>query len=110
MREHILCYRERASEYDEWTLRLGRYDRGGDANRRWSEQVEEVRRTLKEIPLDDKNVVVLAVATGTWTTEICERVAQFTVVDASREMITPNMKRLEKLSQRVRFIDAALLE
>ena len=31
LREQVAYYRARAEEYDEWFLRLGRYDRGGQS-------------------------------------------------------------------------------
>ena len=62
--EQIDYYRARATEYDDWFLRLGRYDRGEDATRRWFEQVEEVRQALRALPLDEKNILELASGTG----------------------------------------------
>lgn len=64
LHEQIQYYRARATEYDDWFLRLGRYDRGEDATRRWCEQVEDVRLALMGLPLDGKNVLELASGTG----------------------------------------------
>ena len=92
--EQIDYYRARATEYDDWFLRLGRYDRGEEATRRWFEQVEEVRRALRALPLDEKNILELAPGTGIWTKELCNRAAHITAVDASSEMIELNRQRL----------------
>ena len=49
--EQIAYYRARASEYDEWFLRRGRYDRGDEHRRVWFNEVSTVRSALdKEDP------------------------------------------------------------
>ena len=103
-------YRARAPEYDDWFLRLGRYDRGEDATRRWFEQVHEVRQSLRALSLDEKNVLELAPGTGIWTEELCTRVAHLTAVDSSREMITLNRQRLGSRADKVTYIEADLFE
>ncbi len=108
--EQIAYYRARATEYDDWFLRLGRYDRGEDATRRWFEQVEEVRQALRTLPLDEKNILELAPGTGIWTEELCNRVAHLTAVDASSEMIALNLQRLGNRAEKVTFIEADLFE
>ena len=45
--EQIAYYRARATEYDEWFLRLGRYDRGEEQNRQWFAEVEQAREALE---------------------------------------------------------------
>ncbi len=108
--EQIQYYRERANEYDDWFLRLGRYDRGADANRRWFEEVQEVRQVIRGLPLDGKNVLELAPGTGIWTRELCLRVARLTAVDASPEMIALNRERLGSDASRVTFIEADVFD
>ncbi|MBW4079684.1 MAG: class I SAM-dependent methyltransferase [Acidobacteria bacterium] len=108
--EQINYYRARATEYDDWFLRLGRYDRGEDATRRWFQQVEEVRQALATLPLDEKNILELASGTGIWTEELCNRVAHLTAVDASSEMIALNLQRLGDWAEKVTFIEADLFE
>ena len=66
LREQIAYYRARAGEYDEWFLRQGRYDRGEELNRRWFEEVEEVRRALAAFDARGR-VLELACGTGLWT-------------------------------------------
>ncbi len=108
--EQIDYYRARATEYDDWFLRLGRYDRGEEATRRWFEQVEEVRRALRALPLDEKNILELAPGTGIWTKELCNRAAHITAVDASSEMIELNRQRLGDQVEKVTFVEADLFE
>jgi demethylmenaquinone methyltransferase/2-methoxy-6-polyprenyl-1,4-benzoquinol methylase len=110
IREQVEYYRARASEYDDWFLRRGRYDRGEDATRRWFEQVHEVRRALRAISMEGKNVLELAPGTGIWTDQICDRAAHLTAVDASAEMIALNRQRLGARAQGVTYIEADLFE
>lgn len=42
--EQIAYYGARASEYDEWFLRQGRYDRGDENRRLWFEMVRACPR------------------------------------------------------------------
>lgn len=71
LEEQVAYYRARASEYDDWFLRRGRYDRGVVRNLRWFEQVEQVRARLAsaqaELP-ENVRVLELACGTGLWTT------------------------------------------
>ena len=39
LQEQVDYYRARASEYDEWFYRIGRYDRGSEINQRWFNEV-----------------------------------------------------------------------
>ncbi len=110
VRQQMEYYRARATQYDDWFLRLGRYDRGEVATRRWFEQVEEVRTALRDVPLDGKDVLELAPGTGIWTQELCSRVARLTAVDSSSEMIELNRHRLGDCAQRVNFVEADLFE
>ncbi len=108
LQEQIDYYRARAAQYDDWFWRLGRYDRGEDATRRWFEQVEEVRGALRALSLEGKMVLELAPGTGLWTEELCERVGHLTAVDASAEMIALNRRRLGDRAHRVTFVEADL--
>jgi demethylmenaquinone methyltransferase/2-methoxy-6-polyprenyl-1,4-benzoquinol methylase len=108
--EQIEYYRARATEYDDWFLRLGRYDRGEDATRRWFAQVDEVRQIIAALALDGKNILELAPGTGIWTEELCDRAAHLTAVDASSEMIALNRERLGERAENVTYIEADLFE
>lgn len=103
-------YRARANEYDDWFLRLGRYDRGEQATRNWFEQVGEVRVALGGVPIDGADVLELAAGTGIWTEEICRRASHVTVVDASPEMIALNRQRLGDDATKVTYVLGDLFE
>ena len=101
LQEQIGYYRARATEYDQWFLRLGRYDHGEVATRRWFEQVNQVRAALATVALDGAEVLELAPGTGIWTAEICARAKHVTAVDASPEMMDLNRQRLGADAERV---------
>lgn len=95
--EQVSYYRARSSEYDEWFLREGRYDRGAERNERWSLEVEEVRGRLAaaqaKLP-PSPAALELACGTGLWTEHIVTAAASVTAVDASPEVIELNRERL----------------
>jgi demethylmenaquinone methyltransferase/2-methoxy-6-polyprenyl-1,4-benzoquinol methylase len=110
LQEQIGYYRARATEYDEWFLRLGRYDHGEDATRHWFDQVDQVRAALATVALDGAQVLELAPGTGIWTAEICARAKHVTAVDASPEMMDLNRQRLGADAAKVTYIEADLFE
>ena len=83
LREQIAYYRAR--EYDEWFLRQGRYDRGPELNRRWFDEVAEVRQALAAFN-PTGHVLELACGTGLWTEPLLRQAARITAVDASPEV------------------------
>ena len=98
-------YRVRASEYDEWFLRQGRYDRGPEANHRWFREVDSVRSSLAAgHPGGD--VLELAAGTGIWSRELLPRSESLTVVDGAPEMLNIHADRIQ--DPRVRRIQADL--
>lgn len=105
IRQQIEYYRQRAPEYDEWFLRLGRYDRGPESNRQWFDAVEIVRRSL-DVFAPAGHVLELAPGTGLWTERLLPHARRITAVDASPEMIALNRSRLR--SDRVEYIQADL--
>ncbi len=110
LQEQIEYYRARANEYDDWFFRIGRYDRGEVATRRWFEQVDEVREALRDLPIDDKSVLELAPGTGVWTEQVCSRAARLTAVDSSSEMIALNRERLGARARNVTYVEADLFD
>jgi len=103
--EQLEYYRARASEYDEWWFRQGRYDRGRELNGRWFGEIAELERALDDFGPRGR-VLELAGGTGIWSAKLVECADQLTVVDASNEVIALNRERLR--SKRVRYIQADL--
>ena len=97
-------YRARAAEYDEWFLRLGRYDYGEEANARWRADVEQVRAVLAAAPLTGQ-VVEFASGTGLWTERIARTAERVTALDAAPETIAIARERLAsaELLEKVAF-------
>jgi 2-polyprenyl-3-methyl-5-hydroxy-6-metoxy-1,4-benzoquinol methylase len=105
LRGQIEYYRARASEYDEWFLRQGRYDRGPEANARWFEEVAAVRAALGRFhPAGD--VLELACGTGLWTEQLAATARSITAVDAAPEVLELNRLRLR--SPKVKYVQADL--
>lgn len=48
LKQQIDYYRTRATEYDEWFLRKGKYDRGPRLNTLWFAEVAQVKKELKQ--------------------------------------------------------------
>ena len=91
--EQIAYYRARASEYDEWFLRQGRYDRGAEHSRRWFDEVATVEAALGDAaPAGD--ILELACGTGLWTRHLAARATHVTAVDTSAEVIAINRSRV----------------
>ncbi len=107
VREQIAYYRARASEYDEWFLRLGRYDRGEAHRDRWFEEVASLERALTQAgPQGD--CLELACGTGLWTQHLVRYCGTVTAVDASPEVMAINRERVA--SERVRYVEADLFD
>lgn len=95
LEEQTAYYCARASEYDQWWQRQGRYDHGPEVNAKWQQEVEEVAQALLEFcPSGD--VLELACGTGWWTHRIAERANSLVCLDASAEVLALNKKRLAK--------------
>ena len=93
--EQIVYYRKRASEYDEWFLRQGRYDHGPALNARWFTEVDEVAHALAAFaPAGD--VLELASGTGLWTQRLARTAKTVTAVDSSPEVHAINQQRLSE--------------
>jgi demethylmenaquinone methyltransferase/2-methoxy-6-polyprenyl-1,4-benzoquinol methylase len=101
IQQQIAYYQARASEYDEWFLRQGRYDRGLEFNQQWFDEVEQVRNSLTRFK-PHGNVLELACGTGLWTQQLLYHARQITAVDAAAEVLELNRRRL--LSSKVKYI------
>jgi SAM-dependent methyltransferase len=93
LQEQVQYYRERASEYDEWFFRQGRYDRGENHRQKWFSEVAEVEEVLRAAtPSGD--ILELACGTGLWTQHLVPFATHLTAVDASPEAIALNQRRV----------------
>jgi 2-polyprenyl-3-methyl-5-hydroxy-6-metoxy-1,4-benzoquinol methylase len=105
LQEQIQYYRERASEYDEWFFRQGRYDRGENHRQQWFSEVTQVEAALRAAtPAGD--ILELACGTGLWTQHLAPFATHITAVDVSPEAIALNQRRVASAS--VEYIVADL--
>ena len=94
--EQVAYYRARASEYDEWWFRKGRYDRGDELNAAWAAEVGDVESALTAW-LDrssPQHAVELACGTGLFTRLLAPRVGHLAALDASPEALAINRARV----------------
>jgi demethylmenaquinone methyltransferase/2-methoxy-6-polyprenyl-1,4-benzoquinol methylase len=59
-------YEARASEYDDWYLRRGRYERGAIHDAAWAAELDAAGRWLDGLPITGE-IVELAAGTGWWS-------------------------------------------
>ncbi|MGL5076199.1 MAG: class I SAM-dependent methyltransferase [Waterburya sp.] len=105
LQEQVQYYRDRASEYDQWFFRQGRYDRGENHRQQWFLEVSQVEAALRNtIPAGD--ILELACGTGLWTQHLATLATHLTAVDASPEVIALNQQRVTSAS--VEYIVADL--
>lgn len=93
LRQQRDYYQARATEYDEWFLRQGRYDRGPDQRRQWEDDVAALRQALAEFRPRGRTLE-LACGTGWWTAELLQYVPQVEVVDAAPAMLAATQQRV----------------
>jgi SAM-dependent methyltransferase len=105
LREQLDYYRARASEYDQWWFRQGRYDRGASLNARWFAEAAAVRSALDDFRPSGR-VLELACGTGLWTERLLPYAAHLTALDGSPEVLALNAARLRSL--RIRYVEADL--
>jgi len=105
--EMIAYYRARATEYDEWWDRRGRYDRGQELNDRWLRERAQVYSAFDAIAFTG-HVLELAAGTGTWTRRLARTATEITAIDASPEMLEVN--RTNVATNNVRRVVADLFE
>jgi SAM-dependent methyltransferase len=103
--EQLDYYRARATEYDQWWLRQGRYDRGPALKAQWFAEASVVQTALVAFRPEGR-ILELACGTGIWTEQLLPFGTELIAVDGSREMLAINAVRLG--SPRVRYIEADL--
>ena len=103
--QQVAYYRARANEYDEWWFRNGRYDRGPELNAQWFADIDELDDALRKFEPRGK-VLELAGGTGIWSEKLYGYADELMVIDAAREMLAINEKRIR--SERVRYHQADL--
>ena len=108
LREQIAYYRARATEYDEWFVRQGRYDRGPEHREAWLGEVAVVEAALEQALPSGGVVLELACGTGWWTSRLAARHQRVMAVDASPEVIAINRDRVK--SDHVDYVVADLFE
>jgi SAM-dependent methyltransferase len=105
LRQQLDYYRARASEYDQWWLRQGRYDRGAALNAQWLADASVVSSALSSFRPTGR-VLELACGTGIWTEQLLPFTSDLTALDGSPEMLAINAARLR--SPLVRYVEADL--
>ncbi len=105
--EQLAYYCARASEYDEWWFRLGRYDRGEAANVQWFSEGAEVAAALEAFEASG-DVLEFAGGTGIWSEKLEVTATSLTVLDGSPEMLELNAARVP--SPKVARIAADIFE
>ena len=92
--EQVAYYEARAPEYDNWFLRLGKYDLGPEVNKQWVQEANEVEDALaKHAPLGD--VLEIACGTGWWTGRLEPYCTSLTAVDSSDEVLKINQAKYQ---------------
>jgi len=103
LHHQIAYYRARATEYDQWFYRQGRYDRRPEVNQRWFAEAQIVADALDAFQ-PNGSVLELACGTGIWTERLLRHADDITAVDASPEMLALNQQRVQ--SDKVSYIEA----
>ncbi|HKU85401.1 MAG TPA: class I SAM-dependent methyltransferase [Casimicrobiaceae bacterium] len=106
--DQVAYYRARATEYDAWWFRTGRFDRGPDNNAAWHADVAVVERAVDTMLAQarPRSVLELACGTGLFTRRLAPHAESVTAVDASPEVLAINQSRVA--APNVRYVEADL--
>ena len=104
IQQQIEYYRARASEYDEWFYRIGRFDRGEELNQLWFNEVAVVKSALYQISGVER-ILELACGTGIWTQELLNIGKKITALDASLEVLEINRSKLNSSNVEYHQVD-----
>ena len=88
----IEYYRARSSEYDEWFLRQGRYDRGEEHRRLWTAELHKAQTALEKAQPHGR-ILEIACGTGLWTPVLARAADELTAIDSSSESIAINREK-----------------
>ncbi|MEP7327606.1 MAG: methyltransferase domain-containing protein [Betaproteobacteria bacterium] len=94
--EQAAYYRARATEYDEWWFRTGRYDHGATFRAAWFADVAAVEAALHGTLASrrPRTALELACGTGLFTRHLAPHVTQLLALDASTEVLALNRARV----------------
>jgi SAM-dependent methyltransferase len=95
LEEQKAYYEARATEYDEWWERRGRYDLGAEGNALWQEEIRKIEVVFDMAPLRG-HVLEAAAGSGNWTLYLARRAEKVTALENSRSMIELNRLRLQE--------------
>jgi demethylmenaquinone methyltransferase/2-methoxy-6-polyprenyl-1,4-benzoquinol methylase len=94
LKEQKRYYAERASEYDDWWYRRGRYELGPEALARWQADIAEAEGALEAFA-PPGSVLELAAGTGIWTRKLVRLAERVVAVDANAETLALNTTEAE---------------
>src|SRR4051812_10356883 len=106
--EQIAYYRARAPEYDDWWLRVGRYDIDDAFGRRWEAGKAALHEALLRFE-PHGSVLELAVGTGNLTVQITPLAEHVTAVDSSGEALAIAAAKVGPVAH-VEFVEADLFD
>src|SRR6476659_2134633 len=88
----VAYYEARASEYDDWYLRRGRYERGPVHDAAWNAELDAAGRWLDALPIGGE-IVELAAGTGWWSPLLASK-GQLSIYDAAESPLERARERL----------------
>jgi demethylmenaquinone methyltransferase/2-methoxy-6-polyprenyl-1,4-benzoquinol methylase len=88
----LAYYEARASEYDDWYLRRGRYERGPVHDAAWNAELDMAGRWLDELPIAGE-IVELAAGTGWWSPLLASK-GELSLYDAATGPLERARERL----------------
>jgi ubiquinone/menaquinone biosynthesis C-methylase UbiE len=95
----LAYYQARATEYDDWYLRRGRYEHGPIHDAAWNAELDTAGRWLDALPLRGR-IVELAAGTGWWSPLLASKAAELWLYDAAEAPLERARDRLLAHGQR----------
>jgi demethylmenaquinone methyltransferase/2-methoxy-6-polyprenyl-1,4-benzoquinol methylase len=90
--ELVAYYEARATEYDDWYLRRGRYSRGPIHDAAWNAELDAAGRWLDSLPIGGQ-IVELAAGTGWWSPLLAGK-GELSIYDAAEAPLDRARDRL----------------